>query len=304
MEWSDPLKSSCNLSNVLNQLNFKRPLIMSLSMACLLPFVASCSAGGTSIKEAPENLVPIVEAVTGSTYASWESASSVFSSASNGDKKWSALKAQQKSLFENGDNEPLFYWTSDEKDGWEILRFCSESIVENECSEYDKTTEIHLRTANQKVTDLKWIEDAQDPQSEILIYQITSANPGFGAADFSIEEAITKRNQSGKEVTCYYGKIVLDSDIASVTEEMYLAVRLYVEAETSDGVTLEATSGTSGIIDTRQINKPTPFVVCYEYPAPQIDRLTIGAGEFKLEVFGSRRGNTADISISLEANQL
>jgi hypothetical protein len=274
----------------------------------LLPLMASCGGGGgTSIKAAPENLLPIVEAVTSSTFSSWESASSVFSSGSTAEKKWTALKSQQRYLFENGDAESMYFWTSDEKDGWDVLKFCSDPIVDNECSEFDKSPEVHIKSDNDKVSDLRWFEDAADEagsQPEIAFYQITSANPGFGAADFSIKSALTKSNQSGKAVTCYYGDIVVDSEIRSVVEEVYLPVRLYVKAETSDGVTLESTSGTSGIIDTTRVNEPIPFVACFEYPGSEIDRLTIGAGEFRMEILGSRRGNTADIAITLNPRLL
>lgn len=290
------------------KLKFLNRSFSAVVCASLVPLLASCSGGGgISIKAAPENLVPIVDAMTATTFSPWDAASSVFLSGSNGEKKWSALKMQQKMLFENGDAEALYYWTSEEKDGWNVLRFCSDQLEENECSSYDKSPEVHLKSVDGKVTEMKLFSDAMDEtneQPEVVVYQITSSNPDFGAADFSIESAITKNGSSDKAVSCFYGQIVLNSEISSVVDEIYLPVRLYMKAETSDGVSLEPTSGTSGIIDTKSVDKPVPFVACFEYPGSEIDQLTIEAEKFRLSVLGSDKSNTNEIVISLKSRPL
>jgi hypothetical protein len=48
------------------------------------------------------------------------------------------------------------------------------------------------------------------------------------------------------------------------------------------------------------VDKPTPFVACYEYPAEQIIRFTIAAGKFRLEVLERSISNTGEIDISLK----
>jgi hypothetical protein len=288
--------------------SFFTKLFRTVSCASVVLLAAGCGGGGgTSIKQAPENLTPIVTAMTASTFSPWDSASSVFLSGSNGEKKWSALKMQQKMLFENGDADSLYYWTSTEKDGWSILRFCSDQLEENECSSYDKAPEVHLKLVDGKVTEMRMFEDAMDEtkaQPEVLVYQVTSSNPDFGAADFKIDSAISKNGGSDKPVTCFYGKIVLDSEIVSIVEEVYLPVRLYMSAKSPDGVSLEPTSGTSGIIETRSVNSAVPFTACFEYPGSEINQLTIEAGKFRLTVAGSSIRNTSEIAILLKSTAL
>lgn len=259
----------------------------------------AASEASSASSDAPIELLPIVEAFAAKTFAPWEAATSVFAPGSAGGLKWETLKRFQRSQIQEGDAETVFFWTSEERDSWTILRFCSDALSDGECSEYDESPELHVMLDGGLGTDLRWFQDEGDGPVEAMFFDVSSTNTEFLAADFGVKSALTLVDWTGAEKSCFFGELVINPELVASVEEAYFALGLYMTAQSVDGVSIEASSPSSGIIETRTVSDPIPYIACFEYPAESIESLGFPSGEFRLTILGDRRTNTEDVTISL-----
>jgi hypothetical protein len=262
------------------------------------------SAAAEAASDAPIELLPIVDAFTSKVLAPWEAASSVFLPESLGGLKWETLKRFQRNQIQEGNYEPVFFWTSEKREDWTVLRFCSDELSEGECSEYDESPELHVFLEGGQGRDLKWFQDEGKGPVEASFFSVSSSNTDFPVVDFGVNSGLTLLDWSGTEVSCFFGEVVINPELIATVEEVWFSAYSDMRAQSIDGVSVEASSPSTGIIETRSVAEPIPYVACFEYPADSIESLLYAAGEFRLTILGDRKTNTDDVEVSLEISRI
>jgi hypothetical protein len=263
-------------------------------------FVTAC---GGSASTSP-NEEAVITAVMSQTFGPWEDARSGFSPDTSGATKWDALLSAYRLNFSKNNVGEKKERSTSSKDGWLIYKYCN--VADNgDCNE-NGYKELHLRSENGDLTDLRYFTGSKDGVDEHKFYGVRSEPFLEYSVDIKFEYAIQDQGE-----TCLLGSMELPAidqqQGAILYEGFYTAYQMDATVATLDGISLEPNfNSTPGIID-RSATGVEYFDLCVDYEAEQLAAFGLPEGDLRLQSVGSSYtdySNSQDIFIVFEVTPL